>query len=102
MITSNFLTALASVINIALTLYMYIIVGRAIISWVNPDPHNPIVRFLHNATEPVLKPIRKKLPYMGGFDLSPIIVLLAIIFLQTFLVGVLREMAIRLAVTPAY
>lgn len=102
MITSNFLNALASVLNMALTLYMWIIVGRAIISWVNPDPHNPIVRFLNNATEPVLAPIRKKLPHMGGIDLSPIIVLMAIIFLQTFLVGVLREMAIRIGTTPAY
>ncbi len=102
MITSNFLNALAAVLNLALTLYMYIILGRAIISFVNPDRHNPIVRFLHNATEPVLAPIRKKLPYMSGIDLSPVIVMLAILFLQGFLIGVLRDMAIRLSITPSY
>ena len=102
MLLSNLLNALASVLNMALTLYMWIILGRAIISFVNPDPHNPIVRFLHNATEPLLAPIRKKLPYMGGIDFSPVIVLLAIFFLQIFLVGVLRDLAIRLTLTPSY
>jgi YggT family protein len=96
-VLSNFLAAVARILDIALTLYMWIIIGRAIISWVNPDPYNPIVRFLHTVTEPVLSPIRRRLPiYFGGIDFSPILVILAIIFLQTFLVQTLLQMAGRL------
>ena len=74
-------------LNLVLTLYLWIIIARALLSWVNPDPRNPIVRFLHNATEPILYPVRRALPYMGGVDLSPLVVIVAIYFLQIFLVG---------------
>ncbi len=95
---SNFLVAVAKILDIGLTLYMWIIIGRAVISWVNPDPYNPIVRFLNAATEPVLFPIRRRLPiFFGGIDFSPILVILAIIFLQTFLVQTLMQMAARMA-----
>ncbi len=93
-ILSNFLVALAKIINIVLSLYMWIIIGRAIISWVNPDPYNPIVRFLNSVTEPVLFPIRRRLPiYFGGIDFSPVVVILAIVFLQNFLVKTLIQLA---------
>jgi YggT family protein len=96
-ILSNFLVALAKILDIGLSLYMWIIIGRAVISWVNPDPYNPIVRFLNAATEPVLYPIRRKLPiHLGGIDFSPILVILAIIFLQTFLVQSLVQVASRM------
>lgn len=95
-ILGNFLIAIAKIINIALTFYMWIIIGRAVISWVNPDPYNPIVRFLNSVTEPVLYPIRRRLPFLGGFDFSPIIVILAIIFIQTFLVQSLADLALRI------
>jgi YggT family protein len=76
---------------------MYIIIGRAIISWVNPDPYNPIVRFLNTVTEPVLYRIRRKLPlFFGGIDFSPIVVILAIIFIQSFVVQSLFDMAVSL------
>jgi len=76
---------------------MWIIIGRAVISWVNPDPYNPIVRFLNSVTEPVLYPIRRRLPIsLGGLDLSPILVILAIIFIQSFLVQSLLQLAVRL------
>ena len=90
---ANFLIAVAKILDIALSLYMWIIIGRAVISWVNPDPYNPIVRFLNSATEPVLYPIRRRLPVMGGIDFSPIIVILAIIFIQTFFVDSLAYYA---------
>ncbi len=97
-VLSNFLIAVAKILDIALTLYMWIIIGRAIISWVNPDPYNPIVRFLHSVTEPVLYAIRRRLPlFFGGIDFSPILVILAIIFLQSFLVQTLIQIARRLA-----
>lgn len=93
----NFLAAVARVVDIALTLYMWIIIARAVISWVNPDPYNPIVRFLVSVTEPVLYQIRRRLPVsLGGLDLSPILVILAIIFIQSFLVRSLLQMAGRM------
>jgi YggT family protein len=96
-VVSNFLTAIAEILNIGLSLYMYIIIARAILSWVNPDPYNPIVRFLHAITEPVLFGIRRRLPLMfGGMDFSPILVILAIIFLKSFIVQSLYQMATRL------
>ena len=98
LVFSNFLLGVATVLHYVLKAYMYIIIGRAIISWVNPDPYNPIVRFLHSVTEPVLYPIRRRLPIsMGGLDFSPIIVILAIIFIQTFLIRTLYQIAARLA-----
>jgi YggT family protein len=74
---------------------MWIIIIRALISWVNPDPWNPIVRFLYQVTEPVLRPIRRRLP-LSGIDLSPVVVILVIYFLQRFLVRVIAETAYRL------
>jgi len=96
-VIANFLGAVARVLDILLSLYMWIIIGRAVISWVNPDPYNPIVRFLNSATEPVLYPIRRRLPLnLGGIDFSPILVILAIIFIQSFLVQSLAQMASRM------
>ncbi len=97
-IASNLLNALATVLDIALTAYYWIIIIRVIVSWVNPDPYNPIVRFLYNVTEPVLGYVRRRVPILfGGLDLSPILVLLAIVFLQKFLVASLLDLAYRLS-----
>lgn len=95
-ILANFLNAVAYVLEFTLTIYMYIIIARAIISWVNPDPYNPIVSFLYRATEPVLYRVRRILPNMGGLDLSPLIVLLTIFFLQKFVINSLFELVNRL------
>ena len=96
-VLSNFIIGLAKVIDIALTLYMWIIVFRALISWVNPDPYNQIVIFLYRVTEPVLGPIRRILPMRNvGIDISPIIVILVIIFLKYFLVETMIQMATHL------
>ena len=95
-IVANFLNAAAYVLDTVLTIYMYVIIARAILSWVNPDPYNPIVNFLYRVTEPVLYRIRRMLPPMGGLDLSPLIVLLAIFFLQKFLITSIFELVSRL------
>ena len=97
LILSNFFMAVAIVLDYALSIYMWIIIASAVLSWVNPDPYNPIVRFLRKATEPVFYQIRKHLPVtFGGMDLSPIVVFLVIIFLQNFvvksLIGLSRSM----------
>lgn len=97
-IISNLFIALAKILNVVLTLYMWLIIARAILSWVSPDPYNPIVRFLYSVTEPVLYAIRRRIPVMfGGIDFSPMLLILAIIFLQNFLVPSLMQMALRLA-----
>ena len=93
-ILSNFLIAIAKVLDIVLTIFMWIVIARAVLSWVSPDPYNPIVRFIHKVTEPVLYQIRKRIPMnFGGIDFSPIIVFLAIIFLQRFVVHSLYGLA---------
>ncbi len=95
-VAANFIYAVAKVLGFALNLYMWIIIARALISWVNPDPYNPIVRFLVSVTEPVLYFIRRRLPiYFGGFDFSPVIAILAIYFLQIFAVQSLMQLAAR-------
>jgi YggT family protein len=89
-----FITSVANLLHIVLNAYMWIIIIRAVISWVNPDPFNPIVRFLYQVTEPVLRPIRRRLPtFQLGLDLSPLVVLLVIYFLDSFLVRVLYRIA---------
>ena len=96
-VISNLLVAVAKVLDIALTIFMWIIIARAILSWVSPDPYNPIGRFIHNVTEPVLHQVRRRIPLsIGGMDFSPIIILLAVIFLQQFVVQSLHQFAITL------
>ena len=93
-ILANLVEALASVLGALLQIYMWILIARAVISWVNPDPYNPIVRFLYSVTEPVLYRVRRVIPlYAGGIDFSPIIVFVAIYFLQLFVVRSLYDVA---------
>lgn len=93
-VISNFIDALAFVVDQGLNIYFWIVVAGAVLSWVSPDPYNPIVRFIHRATEPVYYQIRKRLPVnFGGLDISPVIVILAIFFLQKFVVGSLHGLA---------
>ena len=83
-----FVLALANILNFALMALMWIVVARAVLSWVSPDPYNPIVRFIHNVTEPILYWVRSRLPVsFGGIDFSPIIVILAIYFIRSFVVN---------------
>lgn len=92
------LIILAQILSVILTIFYWLIIIRAVLSWVNPDPYNPIVNFLYRITEPVLAPIRKALP-LGlnyGIDLSPIIAFFIIIFLKSLLVRVLLSLAVKL------
>ena len=95
-IAANVLEGIAHVLDWVLTIYMYILIARALISWVNPDPYNPIVQFLSRATEPVLFTIRRRLGYSMAVDFSPIIAILIIIFLQYAVVRSLFELAARM------
>jgi YggT family protein len=93
---TNFMNAVAYVIEVVLNIYMWIIIARALISWVNPDPYNPIVSFLYRATEPVLCRIRRVIPDLGGLDLSPLIVIMIIYFLKEFVVRSLYMLSFRM------
>ncbi len=97
-VLANFLSASAHVLDILLTILYWLVLVRAIISWVNPDPDNQMVQFLYKTTEPVLAPIRKLLPgsFRYGIDISPIIAFLAIVFLKSFLVNTILDLAMRL------
>lgn len=92
----NVLLGTATVLDYILWLYMWIIIARALISWVNPDPWNPIVQFLDRATEPVLAPIRRWMGWRMGIDLSPIIAILILTFLQFAVVQSLKDLALRM------
>ncbi len=92
----NFLTAVALILEYGLELYKWAFIIAAVISWVNPDPYNPIVRFLRSVTEPVLFRIRRYIGIYGGIDFSPIVAIFAIWFLQSFLIKTLMDIAQRM------
>ena len=97
-IIANLLIALAQVLDILLTILYWLILIRALVSWVNTDPYNPIVQFLNAVTEPILSPIIRMIPFNFkiGIDISPIVAFLLIIFAKTFLVKTLLEMSSRI------
>ena len=95
-VVSNLVMTVARLLEVVLEVYFWIIIARAVLSWVNPDRYNPIVRFLYQVTEPVLRPIRRRLPMEMGLDFSPLVVILAIKVLQWFLVDSLRDLAVSL------
>lgn len=92
-VVQNFFSALASVVHLFLTLYMYVVIARAVMSWFNPNPYNNMVRFIYQVTDPVLDRVRRWIPPISGLDLSPVIVIFAILFIDRFLVSVLRNLA---------
>ncbi len=98
-VLGNLLRALAFVVDSVLTIYFWIVIISAILSWVRPDPYNPIVRFIYSITEPVFYRIRKWIPFVfiGGLDLSPIVVILVIEFLKIFLVQTLYQLSFYLS-----
>jgi YggT family protein len=96
-LSSNFVEEVAQVLTYLLSFYKWAIIINSLISWVNPDPYNPIVQFLQKVTEPVLYPIRRAMGrYWIGVDLSPVIALLLIVFVENFLVRSLFEWAGKL------
>lgn len=98
-VLGNLFIALAKVIDLVVGMYTFIIAGAVIITWVQADPYNPIVRFLRTATEPVFSRVRKLLPKSitrGNIDWTPMIVIIALIFFQTLLSGVLMDLGLHL------
>jgi YggT family protein len=97
-IVANFLVAVARVLDIGINVFIWLIVIRAIVSWISVDPFNPIVQFLNKSTDPLLFPIRKLLPFSlkWSIDITPIIAVLILIFAQSFVVNTLVDIAMRL------
>lgn len=97
-VLANILYGLAWVLNTVLTIYFWIVIVSALLSFVRPDPYNPVVRTLRMLTEPVFYAIRRRLPFLvqGGFDFTPIVVLLAVHFLKFALVRSLFTAAVKL------
>ena len=96
-VLSNFLVALAQIVQVIINVLWWLIIIRALISWVNPDPYNPIVQFLYRTTEPLLTPFRRLIPsHKIGIDLSPIFAILVLMFLRYFLVNSLIDLASRI------
>ncbi len=95
-VAGNILQGLAYVLDTVLFLYMWLIIIRVLISWVNPDPWNQIVQFLARATDPVLIVIRRRVGVLGGIDISPILAILLIMFLQYAVVQTIRDIGLRL------
>jgi YggT family protein len=99
----SFLVSVAKVLSILLTIYQYIVLGAVIISWVNADPRNPIVRFLRQSTEPIFRPVRRILPralFKTGIDFTPLVVWLAIVLIENFAVGMLFHYGQQLMTKP--
>jgi len=93
LIIGNFLIAVATVLDYLLIFYMWVIIARAVLSWVNPDPRNQIVQVIYSITEPVLYQIRSRFPVSyGGIDFSPIVIFLAIIFFKPFWLTVFTDL----------
>jgi YggT family protein len=87
-------SALYQVVSLFFQIYIFIVIARALVSWVNPDPHNPIVRFLYNATEPVLARMRRILPLqIGGFDLTPIVLLVLLSIVEQLLLRLIWQLS---------
>lgn len=94
-ILENFLYSVAHLLEALITILYWLIIVRALISWVDPDPFNPVVQFLYKTTDPILAPIRKFIPTLGPIDLSPIIAFFILYFLKLFLVSSLVDLAAR-------
>ncbi len=93
----NLILSIAQILNFLLEIYFWIIIIAAVVSWVNPDPYNPVVRFLYRATEPALRPIRRVIGNrLGPLDISPLVVILIITFVQKFLIVSLMDIGYRL------
>ncbi|HKK00951.1 MAG TPA: YggT family protein [Desulfuromonadales bacterium] len=86
--------AIAQIVDLAFSIYIFIVIARALVSWVSPDPYNPIVRFLHSATDPVLSRIQRLLPLQfGGIDFSPVVLLIGLAFVERIVKALLIYLA---------
>jgi len=103
-VLQNLILAIAGILDSLLSLYSLVLIVAVLISWVNPDPGNPVVRFLRGVTDPVLYQVRRRLPfvYASGIDFSPIVVFMAIYLIRMVVVDSLRQLAIQMPSLAAW
>ncbi|RLD99793.1 MAG: YggT family protein [Aquificota bacterium] len=92
-VASKIIVAFAKTLDLVLRLYIWVIIIGAIISWVNPSPYHPVVRTINRLTEPVLGPIRRIIPPLGGIDFSPVVAIFGIYLVQSLVVPLLYRLA---------
>ena len=92
-IFANFFSALAGLLDIAINIYMFIMIAHVILSWIRFDPNHQLVQFIYRVTEPVLMQVRRYIPPFGGLDFSPLVVIIVLQFARSFLVKTLYDMA---------
>lgn len=85
------LLAIPEMISLIINIFLFAILIQVIISWINPGSYNPAIGLIHNLTEPVLAPVRRRMPEMGGLDLSPMIVMLGLVVLEMLLIPPLKD-----------
>ena len=95
-VLANLIGAVATILNMVITILIWLIIISAVISWVNPDPYNPIVQFLYRTTEPILRPIRRLIPFRSPIDFSSMIAIIILFFLRLFVIDSLMDWSIRL------
>jgi YggT family protein len=98
-ILANVLGGIGTVLDMLLGMVIFLVIARAVISWVNPDPFNPVVRFLNSSTDPLLKPLRRYIPLIGGaIDITPIVLLLVLYFLKAAVVNTLHDYSYKMKI----
>jgi len=97
MIIGTLLQALAQILHMVINIYIWVVIIAALITWVRPDPYNPIVQTLYRLTEPAYALVRRYIPtVIGGIDLAPLIIIIALQFIDLFFVRLLMNLAYRL------
>ncbi len=91
-------SAVVGLVNLAFNVFIYAVIIQAILSWVNPDPYNPVYSLLTDLTEPILRPCRRLIPPIGGLDLSPLVALIALQVLKMLIIPPLQQLVLMLAV----
>ena len=94
-VLSTFLNAVANILHMVITAYIWVLIAAALISWIQPKPFNPIVQLLYKLTAPAYALVRKTRisTVFGGIDLAPLLLIFALEFIDMFFIGLLHEMA---------
>ena len=90
---ANFIMMVAKIIDFAATLYVYIVIARVVLSWIQHDPNNSIIKFIYDITEPVLVKIRQYVPSFSGFDIAPMVLILGLFLIENILISILTNIA---------
>jgi YggT family protein len=85
------LLAIPEMISLTINIFLFAILIGVIISWINPGSYNPAISLIHSLTEPLLAPVRRRMPQMGGLDLSPMVVMVGLVVLEMLLIPPIRQ-----------